>query len=150
MQKAITHKWFYDHAPEQVWEYLTKSELMAQWLMENDFLPIVGHEFQFRTRPMPNFGFDGIIYCKVLEMVPFKKLSYSWKGGPGNGKMTMDSVVVWTLEKKDHGTELLLNHSGFGEGQTAAIFAVMEEGWLKNIKKIAGLLNASTHDTSHA
>lgn len=148
MQKEITHQWFYDHSPEQVWEYLTKSELISQWLMKNDFMPIVGHNFQFRAGPMPNFDFDGIIYCQVLEIVPFKKLSYSWKGGPGNGKITMDSVVVWTLEKKDHGTELLLKHSGFGEGQTAAIFAVMDEGWRKNIQKITELLNASTHDTS--
>ena len=78
MTKAIRHQFFFAHPPEIVWEYLTKSELISQWLMDNNFLPIVGHDFQFRTRPLPNFQFDGIFYCKVLEIVPLKKLSFHW------------------------------------------------------------------------
>jgi len=77
MQKAIKHKLFFNHAPEQVWEYLTNAALMEQWLMKSDFQPIVGQDFQFKTRPMPNFDFDGNIYCKVLEVVPPEKLSYT-------------------------------------------------------------------------
>ena len=98
MTKSIKHQFFFPHPPETVWEYLTKSELMELWLMKNDFQPIVGLDFQFRTNPIPSLDFDGIFYCKVLEIVPFKKLSYSWKGGPGNGEITLDSVVVWKLE----------------------------------------------------
>jgi uncharacterized protein YndB with AHSA1/START domain len=63
--------------------------------------------------PLPDYNFDGIVYCKVLEVVPFKKLSYSWKSGPGNGGITIDSLVVWTLDPKEGGTQLLLEHSGF-------------------------------------
>ena len=138
MRKEIKHTWFYNQSPENVWEYLTKAELIAQWLMESNFLPIVGHDFQFRTRPLPNFDFDGIIYCRVLEIIPIKKLSYSWKGGPGNGQFNLDSVVTWTLTPKDNGTELLLEHTGIMENE--GIFTAMSDGWLKNIKKIADLL----------
>src|SRR5215510_7634038 len=97
MTDHIHHKVFFSHSPEDVWEYLTKPDLIAQWLMENDFQPIIGFDFQFRTRPMPNLDFDGIVYCKVVEIVPYKKLSYSWKGGPGNGRITLESLVAWTL-----------------------------------------------------
>ena len=150
MTKSIHHKFFFPHPPEVVWEYLTKAELISQWLMENDFLPIVGHDFQFRTKPLPNFNFDGIVYCKVLEIIPFKKLSYSWKGGPGNGKITLDSIVVWTLHAKENGTELILKHSGFNEMENFTMYSLMNGGWLKNIQKISTLINAAKHGTTNS
>jgi len=148
MEKRIQHSIFYSHTPAEVWEYLTKPELIAQWLMPNDFEPIVGYDFEFTTRPMPAFDFDGHIYCKVLEVVPFKKLSYSWKGGPGGGKITMDSIVTFTLAEKDNGTELLLDHSGFRILENADIFSAMNTGWLQNIQKIATLLNTVTNGST--
>lgn len=141
MTTEIKQQWFYNQSPEEVWEYLTNAELLAKWLMDNDFKPVDGPEFQFRTKPMVNFGFDGIVYCKVLEIVPQKKLSYTWKGGPGDGTTTLDTVVTWTLHKKDNGTELHLLHTGFKE-QNAMIFSIMENGWLSNMKEIADFLNA--------
>src|SRR5579871_6973181 len=115
MTRTIKHSFFYSHSPETVWEYLTKTELIAQWLMPNDFLPVVGYEFRFTIKPIPEFEFDGIIYCKVLEIVPLKKLVYTWKGGPGDGTTNLDSVVTWTLVEKNNGTELLLEHTGIME-----------------------------------
>ncbi|MBV8252412.1 MAG: SRPBCC domain-containing protein [Chitinophaga sp.] len=141
MQNSIQHSYFYEQPLAAVWAYLTESELIAQWLMPNDFLAEVGHEFNFHTRPMPNFGFDGTIYCKVLEIDPMKKLVYSWQGGPEPGVINLDTVVEWQLQEKDNGTELSLVHSGFTADQ-AMIFGIMSEGWLKNITKIADLLNA--------
>jgi uncharacterized protein YndB with AHSA1/START domain len=149
MAKSIKHNFFFPQQPEAVWEYLTKPELMAQWLMETDFQPIVGCDFQFKTRPMPNFNFDGIVYCKVLEIMPYKRLSYSWKGGPGEGKITLDSIVVWTLHPKDNGTELQLDHSGFKEADFM-MYSIMNDGWLQNIQKIAELLNTAKHGAANA
>lgn len=118
---------------------------MAKWLMPNDFVPIVGHEFQFRTNPHPGLDFDGIVRCKVLELVPFKKLSYSWKFGPDDNTL-YNSLVDWTLTEKDNGTELLLIHNGF-EHPEMPIFAAMDNGWLGNINKILKLLNPETDGT---
>src|SRR6195952_83301 len=101
MAQIIKHQYFFPHPAETVWEYLTKSELMAQWLMENDFQPIVGFDFQFRTGAKASLNFDGIFYCKVLEIVPFKKLSYSWNCGPGNGEINLNSIVTWKLGPKE-------------------------------------------------
>ena len=148
MAKSIRHQFFFQHSPEVVWAYLTKAELMAQWLMESDFEPLIGYDFQFRSRPIPDLNFDGIIYCKVLEVVPLKKLSYSWKLGPGGGKIAIDSLVEWTLNSKEGGTQLLLEHSGFKETEDVSIntlFTMMDAGWLKNINKIAELINAAEH-----
>src|SRR5882757_4587374 len=145
MTKSINHQLFFPHPPQTVWEYLTKPELMEQWLMKNDFQPIVGLDFQFRTNPYPSLDFDGIVYCKVLEIIPFKKLSYLWKCGPGDGKITIDSVVVWTLQPKDKGTDLFLEHSGFSEMENFTMYNALTDGWLKNLHKIAELINAAKH-----
>jgi uncharacterized protein YndB with AHSA1/START domain len=36
------------HAPEKIWRALTEPHLIAEWLMNNDFEPAVGHRFNFR------------------------------------------------------------------------------------------------------
>ena|ERR1700744_740426 len=150
MSKKIQHQLFFPHSPEAVWEYLTNAELMELWLMKNDFKPIVGHDFQFNVKPVPSLDFDGIVYCKVLEIVPFKKLSYSWKLGPGDGTINLDSVVRWELQPKGKGTELLLDHGNFTILENAGIFSAMDKGWLDNMHKIADSLNAKEHDTTNA
>jgi uncharacterized protein YndB with AHSA1/START domain len=149
MQTEIKHKWFYASSPEVVWEYLTNAELIAQWLMPNDFKPIVGHKFQFYSRPVPEIGFDGNSYCTILEIIPNKKLSYTWQCGPGNGVITVDTIVTYTLTAKDNGTELLLHQTGFKEKENLAIYSAMHDGWLKHIKMIDEQINAQ-HGTAKA
>ncbi|MDR6942121.1 SRPBCC family protein [Mucilaginibacter pocheonensis] len=143
MKKIIKHEFFFSHPIETVWEYLTKPELMEQWLMKNDFQPTVGADFQFRTGPIPSLDFDGIFYCRVLEIIPFKKLSYSWKSGPGGGDITLDSVVTWKLEPKDKGTNLLLEHSGFARKENLNFYNGLLHGWLEKLQNIDKLLNAA-------
>lgn len=135
MENIIRHQYFYEYPPETVWEYLTDSNLLAEWLMANNFKPIVGHKFQFKAKAKVNIGFDGNIYCEVLEVLPCQKLSYSWCGGPGNGKITLDSIVTWTLREKNDGTELLLEHKGFKGFKNYISYLVMNKGWVVILKK---------------
>ena len=138
MEQTIKHTIFYNHPASVVWEYLTKPELIELWLMKTDLQPIVGHEFTFTTRPLPQFNFDGIMKCKMIEVVPNEKLSYTWVGGM-NGVISLDSIVVWKLTEKSGGTELVLEHTGFNEASAMA-FGPMNEGWWRNINKITELL----------
>lgn len=140
MQRAIQHRWFFPYPPEKVWPYLTQSELLRQWLMENDFAPVVGHQFQFHAKPKVKIGFDGKIFCEVLEVVPFEKLSYSWEGGSG-GKITLDSTVTWVLIARDGGTDLLLEHRGFKGLKNYFAYLIMNQGWIKIAKRLAKYLN---------
>ncbi len=150
MAKIIKHQIFYPNPVTAVWEYLTVPELMEQWLMPNNFKPVLGHEFQFKTgAPMPDFDFDGVFHCKVLEITPPKTLSYSWNFGPGNGVLNQ-SEVHWTLTEKDNGTELVLVHRGFEGSDMLPIFGAMDNGWLGNIKKIQKLLNPENYATTTA
>ena len=36
------------HPPEKVWRALTQRPLIEDWLMPNDFEPVVGHRFTLR------------------------------------------------------------------------------------------------------
>jgi uncharacterized protein YndB with AHSA1/START domain len=150
MAASIKHQLFFPHPPAVVWEYLTNAELMKLWLMPNDFEPIEGHEFTFRINPMPAFDFDGIIYCRVLEIDPFKKLSYSWQLGPGDGSINVDSVVHWELRPRDNGTELLLHHGDFIILKNMGIFEAMNKGWLDNMHKILARLNETNYGTTNS
>ena len=102
----------YPHPREAVWRALTTPELLARWLMPNDFEPRVGHTFTFRTDPGP--GFDGIVRCEVLELVDGERLVLSWRGGP------LDTRVRFELIDEGDGTRLTMEHTGF-EGLKARL-----------------------------
>jgi uncharacterized protein YndB with AHSA1/START domain len=148
MAASVKHRYFFPQGPEAVWEYLTRADLMELWLMPNNFLPVLGNEFQFRIKPVQKLDFDGIVYCKVLEMVLYQTLVYSWKTGPGNGKIELDSIVAWKLVPKDNGTELLLEHTGFRDIEDFNMYSAVNDGWFKNIQKIAVLLNDAKRETT--
>jgi uncharacterized protein YndB with AHSA1/START domain len=147
MQRDIHLSWFFEHPVEDVWDFLTKPELMGQWFMKNDFKPEVGHKFQFRDKPKKAVGWDGIVYCEVLEIIPLKKISFRWQGGPDPGVISMDTVVTWTLVKAANGTSLTLDHTGFRGLKNYMSSFFMEKGWNTNMrKKFARVLSAYTHE----
>src|ERR1700687_2078184 len=86
------------YPPEKIWRALTEGALIKEWLMDNDFQPVVSHRFNFRAKPVPNW--DGVIDCEVQVVEANKKLSYSW------GALGLESVVTFTLTPTDAGTHL--------------------------------------------
>ena len=112
------------HPPEKIWRALTQGALIKEWLMDNDFQPVVGHKFNFRAPPMPKW--DGIIDSEVVVVEPNKKLSYTW------GSMGLESVVVWTLVPTKGGTLVRMEQSGFRPDQEAN-YQGANYGWQKFI-----------------
>ncbi len=145
--KDIRHQFSYNHPPSVVWEYLTDAALLSEWLMPNDIKPVKGHKFMFKTKPIPRFGFDGNVYCEVLEVIPERKLSYSWKGGTPQ-KLVLDTVVVWTLTPTATGTDVLLEHKGFKGVRNYIPYFAMNMGWKKIGKRLAQRINNAIHGTA--
>jgi uncharacterized protein YndB with AHSA1/START domain len=133
MQKEIKQTWFFQQAPNEVWDYLTKPELIEQWLMKTDFQPIAGRKFRFTFTAKPNSVYEGIVNCEVLEVKPFTRLSYSWNGRTQDKSRTFNSTVVWTLVPKDDGTELQLQHDGF---DLLDDILAHTDGWNSCVKKL--------------
>ncbi len=121
----------FPHPPEKLWRALTENPLLAQWLMKNDFEPVVGQKFHFQFEPMPNW--DGVIDCEVLIVDPLKRLSYSWSS------LGLDSVVLWTLTPVEGGTHVRIEHSGFRPDQQAA-YQGANYGWQKFLGALERLL----------
>ncbi|HMS70512.1 MAG TPA: SRPBCC domain-containing protein [Saprospiraceae bacterium] len=144
MGQTIRHEFSYNHPPEVIWIYLTDPDLLAQWLMPSDFKAEVGHHFMFKTKPMKKLGFDGLIYCQVLEVIPNEKLVYSWKGGMSKENPSLDSMVVWTLSPTPNGSKLLLEHRGFKGIKNYLSYFIMNMGWKKIGDRIAILIKKLT------
>lgn len=79
----------FDVSAETLWRALTDRELLATWLMPNDFRPEVGHRFTMTTDPAPLF--DGTVHLEVLEIEPPHRMCWSWRGGP------IDTIVTFTV-----------------------------------------------------
>jgi uncharacterized protein YndB with AHSA1/START domain len=119
------------HPPDKIWRALTQGPLIQEWLMANDFQPIVGHHFTFRSNPVP--GWDGIIEAEVLIVEPDSKLSYTW------ASMGLKTIVAWTLTPTDDGTHLRMEQSGF-RSETDANFKGATYGWNNFIGKLENLV----------
>ena len=92
---------------EKVWLAITSKEAMNKWYFKiASFKPEVGFSFQFTGE-----GAKGDIYihhCEVKEVIPLKKISYSWRyeGIPGK------SLVTFELTPEGNKTTLKLTHTG--------------------------------------
>lgn len=115
------------HPPEKVWRALTQGPLIAEWLMSNDFQPIVGHRFQFRAAPVQNW--NGIIDSEVLLVEPHTRLSYGWTS------MGLETVVTWTLTPTASGTLLRMEQSGF-PSEESKNYKGAKYGWTNFIGKL--------------
>jgi uncharacterized protein YndB with AHSA1/START domain len=122
---AIETDSFLPYPRETVWHALTDPQLMAEWLMPNDFEPVIGHRFSFATDPVPAHGFDGRVDCEVLTLDPARELRISWRGG------TLDTTVTWRLEDEGTGTRLFVTHDGFDEADAsqATTMRILGGGW---------------------
>ncbi len=136
MTDSIRREIFILHPPEDVWRALTDSAALAEWLMPNDFEARVGHGFTFRTEPNPQYGFDGLVHCEVLECASPSRLAYTWVGGG------VDTRVHYRLEREGDGTRLFFEQSGFDALGPAGAGALQgaEYGWTRMLGALEGVV----------
>jgi uncharacterized protein YndB with AHSA1/START domain len=116
----------------KVWKALTDRNQLRKWYFDIvQFKPEPGFEFQFEG------GTEEKSYlhlCRIIEVVPESKLSYSWRynGYPGN------SVVTFELFPDGNRTRLKLTHEGietFGTENPDFAKKNFEAGWSEIIGK---------------
>ncbi len=120
----------------KVWKAITEKEQMKEWYFDlKEFKPEVGFEFHFEGGPNKRVYLH---LCKITEVVPEKRLSYSWRydGYPG------DSLVTFELFEEGKKTRLKLTHKNlesFGRKNPDFAKENFIEGWNmiigKNIKE---------------
>jgi uncharacterized protein YndB with AHSA1/START domain len=110
------------HAPEKIWRALTEPHLLQEWLMNNDFKPIVGQHFRFTAD-------WGSVDCQVLALEPNKTLSYTWRAF-GSG-----TVVTFSLTPTATGTHLRMEHAGFSPSHKQA-YQGAQLGWRRFLEAL--------------
>ncbi len=116
---------------DKVWLALTDADAMRQWYFDlNEFKLQVGFEFQFVV------DHEGHTYdhrCRVTEVIPLKKLAYSWRYAGYEG----DSLVTFELfaEEGDR-TRVKLTHEGLENFPHLPSFA--RENFLRGWTQIVG------------
>ena len=114
------------HPPEKIWRALTQPHLIEEWLMKNDFVPVMGQSFKL-------YADWGTLDCRILEIEPDKMLSYTWEG------LGLQSVVTWTLTPTSTGTQLRMEQTGFLPDQKQAYYGA-KAGWPRFFKALEKLL----------
>jgi len=118
------------YPPDKIWRALTQPHLIAEWLMQTDFEPVMDHRFNLR-------GDWGSVDCQVMAIEPNRTLSYSWAA------MGLESVVTWTLTPTRSGTHLRMEQSGFRTDQQQA-YQGAKYGWQKffaGLERVVGGLS---------
>lgn len=113
----------------RVWKAITDKDQMKQWYFDlAEFKPEVGFEFTFEG------GSKEQIYvhlCRIVEVIPNKKLAYTWryKDYPGNSTVTFE-----LFDEGDH-TRLKLTHEGIESFPAGKDFArsSFSAGWTQLI-----------------
>lgn len=110
------------HAPEKLWRALTQPHLIQEWLMKNDFAPVIGHRFTLRGE------WGGVLECEVLEIEPNRTLAYTWNFAHDDPAYSLESVVTFTLTPTPTGTMLRMEQAGFNPNQKQALGGAVQ-GW---------------------
>ena len=113
----------------RVWTALTDVNEMRQWYFDlKEFKLEIGFEFEFVVE---HEGNNYHHLCKVTEVIPQKKIAYTWryKGEPG------DSLVTFEIFPEGDKTRLRLTHSGIETFPKTPAYARknFEAGWTQII-----------------
>lgn len=119
-------------APAKVWTAISEVAEMRSWYFPLDaFEPKVGFAFSFVSGNSEDSPY--LHLCEVVEVIPQKKLSYTWQY---NGLPGCTTVSFELLEHRS-GTLLRLTHSGIetlAEGGTDFARENFVGGWTYFLK----------------
>ena len=121
------------HPPEKLWRALTQPHLIEEWLMKNDFSPVVGHRFNLRGE------WGGVLDCEVLEVEPNKILSYTWNFVHDGRGLQSQKRRGLHAHADGAGTRLRMEQSGFRPDQRQA-FGGANAGWQQFFAKLDQVL----------
>ena len=114
------------HPPEMIWRAITQPHLIEEWLMKNDFKPVMGHRFNLQAD-------WGTVDCQVLAIEQNKTLTYTWE------VLGLESVVTWTLTPSSNGTLLRMEQTGFRPEQRQTYHGAVS-GWPRFFANLEQLL----------
>lgn len=125
--KVIRKEIVIDAPPAKVWGHITDPDKIAGWLMPTDFAAEVGRGFSMHC------GTQGPITGEVTEVIPLKKLVYTWT----SALIKAETTVTITLTEENGKTRLVLEHSGWQTPPTdPEVVDEHDKGWAKHLRSL--------------
>jgi uncharacterized protein YndB with AHSA1/START domain len=145
LAEAVVIERTFDAPVVRVWKAITDVEAMRRWYFDlKEFKPEVDFEFEFIVEH------EGTKYhhlCKITEVIPQKKLAYTWRYQGHEG----DSLVTFELFPEDGKTRLKLTHEGLETFPKTPSFARKNfmEGWTQIVgSSLKGFVEGDGADQS--
>ena len=132
-----------ERLPKVVFSALTEPEKLAEWFQDEVNLDVrVGGQIRLVTlkekHPEWNLEMNYYIEGTIMDLVPNKRLSYSWKFR--DTPNFPETLVTWELEQINSDKTLVkLSHVGFS-GKEKGNFSVEShnQGWIEALDLLAG------------
>lgn len=126
MAEPIIVERVFDTSVSKIWSAITDKDEMRAWYFNlTEFQAEPGFKFQFTGGPSEDTQY--VHLCEVTEVIPQKKLTYSWRyeGYEGN------SFVTFELFDQGDCTLLKLTHEGLDTFPDNPDFAINNfvKGW---------------------
>jgi len=113
-----------------VWRYFSDANLLAAWLMRNNFSGVIGQEFQFFAQSSTDW--TGQLNCRLLEYDPPNRIAFTWDAN------NIGAETMVTIELSDLGEEtgVRLIHANFeyATGDLGRLLERHDAGWLDHLK----------------
>ena len=122
MKFELSFERVYPQPHDAVWRALTDPTALGEWLMETDFAPEIGRQFEMWCDD--GVGGRDTYVCTLLEYEPPNRMLWSWvlDGQQSQG----DTYVEFKVEPVPQGTKVSITHKGDRDRQTVDKF---EGGW---------------------
>lgn len=134
MKFEVTVTRHYAQQIEEVWEGLTNEAAISEWLMTaRGFVAEGGCRFEMSCTNED--GDEDIYRCEVLELVPPKRMRWSWTlvGNEAQGA----TEVEFRLKSRGDGTEVTVFHRGNRDKEMLERF---RSGWPAKLDQLAETL----------
>jgi uncharacterized protein YndB with AHSA1/START domain len=114
------------HPVKAVWEALTDSASISEWLMQTtDFEPVVGTRFRMKTDRLLA---DGWVKAEVLELNPPRRMVWAWWVDAA-----APTTVTFELAPEGDDTRLRLTHVGEIDERPGRM---LRDGWPGRIDEL--------------
>lgn len=135
MKFDIEFERIYPHPIDKVWRALTDPGALGAWLMETDFAPEQGRDFQMWCEN--ERGETDTYLCSVVELEPPHRMLWSWilESKQAEGK----TFVEFSLREVPDGTHLMIRHTGDRDPDSIERF---KGGWPVKLDQLGDVLGA--------
>jgi len=133
IQKTINIK----TSPDKVFKAIIDEAELQKWWVD---VPILEQkvggtlEFKFLKENSERLQKDYVVKGKVLEIIPNKKLVYTWN--PVDEPELAGSVVTWSLQEDSDQTKVSVVHSGLDNCKN---YDLLLESWSYFISRLSNL-----------